>query len=201
MKNKKIVKFGGDFGFIKPWSAVRDSKTKSNFYLTPSILMGIERKLFPELLLVENGELNFISRYRLSFQDVVFQQESTSSILPSSKVSKLDGTKYNSKNLFITERGILIKPILYLMFNPNTNIDDVLGQHICLCRNEDLMFPLELIENIEEDIFDTDDKYSGYESFGCLESDGNSIFCGLNKYTKEKQFIKFKIFGTPNNLK
>jgi len=52
-----IIKFSGSFGFIKPWTAVRDSKIKSEFYLTPSILMGIERKLFPELLLNDNGKL------------------------------------------------------------------------------------------------------------------------------------------------
>ena len=45
-----VVKYSGPFGFIKPWTAVRDSETYSQQFLTPSILAGIERKLFPELL-------------------------------------------------------------------------------------------------------------------------------------------------------
>ena len=43
-----IVKYTGPFGFIKPWTAVRDSETYSQNFLTPSIIEGIEKKLFPE---------------------------------------------------------------------------------------------------------------------------------------------------------
>ena len=45
-----VVKYSGPFGFIKPWTAVRDSETFSQQFLTPSIVEGIEKKLFPELL-------------------------------------------------------------------------------------------------------------------------------------------------------
>lgn len=45
-----VVKYTGVFGFIKPWTAVRDSLTYSQQFLTPSIIEGIEKKLFPELL-------------------------------------------------------------------------------------------------------------------------------------------------------
>ena len=45
-----VIKYVGPFGFIKPWTAVRDSETFSQQFLTPSILEGIEKKLFPELL-------------------------------------------------------------------------------------------------------------------------------------------------------
>ena len=45
-----VVKYKGDFGFIKPWTAVRDGKTYSQQFLTPSIIEGIEKKLFPEML-------------------------------------------------------------------------------------------------------------------------------------------------------
>lgn len=45
-----VVKYSGPFGFIKPWTAVRDTETFSQQFLTPSIVEGIEKKLFPELL-------------------------------------------------------------------------------------------------------------------------------------------------------
>ena len=45
-----IATFHGTFAFIKPWSAVRDGETFSMQFLTPSVIEGIEKKLFPELL-------------------------------------------------------------------------------------------------------------------------------------------------------
>lgn len=37
-----VVKYSGPFGFVKPWTAVRDSETFSQQFLTPSIVEGIE---------------------------------------------------------------------------------------------------------------------------------------------------------------
>lgn len=45
-----VVKYSGPFGFIKPWTAVRDGETYSQQFLTPSIVEGMEKKLFPEML-------------------------------------------------------------------------------------------------------------------------------------------------------
>lgn len=45
-----VVTYTGKFGFIKPWTAVRDGETFSQQFLTPSMIEGIEKKLFPELL-------------------------------------------------------------------------------------------------------------------------------------------------------
>ncbi len=45
--NYFVVKYIGPFGFIKPWTAVRDSKTFSQQFLTASIVEGIEKKIFP----------------------------------------------------------------------------------------------------------------------------------------------------------
>lgn len=36
-----VVTYKGQFGFIKPWSAVRDGETFSQQFLTPSIIEGI----------------------------------------------------------------------------------------------------------------------------------------------------------------
>lgn len=57
-----IVIYKGKFGFIKPWTAVRDGETFSQQFLTPSIIEGIEKKLFPELLEC-NGEICKIVRH------------------------------------------------------------------------------------------------------------------------------------------
>jgi len=198
---KYIIKYEGSFGFIKPWSAVRDTKTKSCFYLTPSILMGIERKLFPELSLNDNGKLNKILRYRLNFQDVTFQKELTRSINYINKTSKSNKKKYFIANTNTVERGLLLNPVLYIMISSINDIDIFMSQHICLCRNEDILFPTKIIEIENDDNFNTDEQFYGYESFSCDENDDNSILCGLNKYTNDKQYIQFKMFGTPDNLK
>lgn len=39
------VKYSGTFGFIKPWTAVRDAETYSQQFLTPSIMEGMRQKL------------------------------------------------------------------------------------------------------------------------------------------------------------
>ena len=45
-----VVHYSGTFGYIKPWTAVRDIETYSQQFLTPSIVEGMEKKLFPETL-------------------------------------------------------------------------------------------------------------------------------------------------------
>ncbi|MEZ4901763.1 MAG: hypothetical protein R2822_08415 [Spirosomataceae bacterium] len=78
MENYYVVKYSGSFGFIKPWTAVRDSETFSQQFLTPSIIEGIEKKLFPELLgEVHNGKILKIKRHRLNYQGLDIQQERT----------------------------------------------------------------------------------------------------------------------------
>lgn len=41
-----VVTYKGQFGFIKPWTAVRDGETFSQQFLTPSIIEGIEKNCF-----------------------------------------------------------------------------------------------------------------------------------------------------------
>lgn len=40
-----VVKYTGVFGFIKPWTAVRDSLTYSQQFLTPSIYRGNRKEI------------------------------------------------------------------------------------------------------------------------------------------------------------
>lgn len=63
-----VVKYGGPFGFIKPWTAVRDAsggETYSQQFLTPSIIEGIRQKL----------EVTAIMRHKLSYAGINIQQE------------------------------------------------------------------------------------------------------------------------------
>ena len=68
-----IVTYRGPFGFIKPWTAVRDGETFSQQFLTPSIIEGIEKKLFPKLLTVPG--IHKIVRHKLSYSAITQQQE------------------------------------------------------------------------------------------------------------------------------
>ncbi len=60
-----VVKYSGPFGFIKPWTAVRDGETFSQQFLTPSIVEELRKNCFPELL-NEPGKIQKILRHRLS---------------------------------------------------------------------------------------------------------------------------------------
>ena len=71
-----VVQYSGIFGFIKPWTAVRDKETFSQQFLTPSIIEGMEKKLFPEQL-KKRGEIEKIIRHKLSYKSMESQQEVT----------------------------------------------------------------------------------------------------------------------------
>ncbi len=192
-----ITIFKGDFGFIKPWSAVRDSKTRSNYYLSPSILMGIEIKIFPELLKNENGKLNKIMGYRLSFLGTTWQQESTKSINFERKIDNRNKNHYFKAQSSIINRGYLLYPELYLIFNNAEDANIAMEQHVCLCKNEDILLPIKMLELNSLEDFNED--YPGYESVESDETKG--IYCGLNQYTGKKQYIEFRMIGEPGNLK
>ena len=169
--NYFVVKYTGQFGFIKPWTAVRDSETFSQQFLTASIVEGIEKKLFPELL-SETG-IKKIVGHRLSY----------SQISPSQEVIQTRGwnsTRQSKQFLFerpkaILIRGLLLEPVLYLAFTLLSDAEKALEQHICLCRNEDILFP-EAISEVEKEVFENDSAtYAGFE----LVFEKNDNSCAL----------------------
>lgn len=190
MEKYYVVKYSGQFGFIKPWTAVRDSETFSQQFLTPSIVEGIEKKLFPELLGVENGgKILKIKRYRLNYQGLDIQQERTWS-KGGINIYK-DKGQYKT-NLGILNRGIMLNPNLYIAFENEEDASKAFTQTICLCRNEDLVFPTELLEmNILE--FDNID---GFELiFTDIE---NGFKVGHNRFDNASEmFGELKVFGNP----
>ncbi|MBX7226865.1 MAG: hypothetical protein K1X55_12605 [Chitinophagales bacterium] len=191
MEKYYVVKYEGPFGYIKPWTAVRDSETYTQQFLTPSIVEGIEKKLFPELLESKdtNGKVLKIKRYRLNYQGLDMQQERT--------WSKGGIDIYKDKgqwktNMGILLRGVMLHPNLYLAFDNKSDADRAMEQTICLCRNEDLVFPMEQFE-IEKNGFDT---INGFE---LLTSDAKNGFkVGHNRFDNAAEmFGELKVFGNP----
>lgn len=193
MEKYYVVKYSGQFGFIKPWTAVRDSETFSQQFLTPSIIEGIEKKLFPELL-GKNG-INKIVRYRLSYAQINAQQEVI-------QTRGWNSTRQGKQILYdrpkaILLRGILLEPDLFLAFKTKEDAERAITQHICLCRNEDLLFPsLEEVDEILINDFDEDtERFSGYELI--FEKNEKSFMVGYNRLTNEPMYGWLKIVGTP----
>lgn len=183
-----VVKYTGQFGFIKPWTAVRDSETFSQQFLTPSIVEGMEKKLFPELL--NKKGIHKIKRHRINYLGIDVQQERTWS-KGGFKVSK-SGNKWKT-NLAIIERGVMLEPNLYLVFEDQDDAKEAMRQHICLCRNEDVMLPNEILEKSEVEL----DEINGFELL--FKGDENSMFkVGYNRFDDvAEMFGQLKIFGNP----
>jgi hypothetical protein len=165
-----VVKYSGPFGFIKPWTAVRDSETFSQQFLTPSILGGIERKLFPELLNEDFGIFK-IKRYRLTYQQISQQQEQTQP-----RGWNLKGTVKNDNS---------------------QDAEKARKQHICLARNEDLLYPVDDIIEVSEKEFDTNEElFYGFELI--FEKNEQSFLVGYNRMNQNKPMYGWlKIIGNP----
>lgn len=183
-----IVKYKGFFGFIKPWTAVRDSETFSQQFLTPSIVEGIEKKIFPELLTFKG--IQKIKRHRLNYLGIDIQQERTWA--KGGFKAKKEKGKYKT-NLAIINRGIMLEPQLYLAFNNQKDAEKAMQEHICLCRNEDLMLPNELLKMTEDEF----DKIDGFELL--FDGDEDILFkVGHNRFhDAEEMYGQLKVFGDP----
>ncbi|WP_407405573.1 hypothetical protein [Chryseobacterium sp.] len=187
MEKYYVVKYSGPFGFIKPWTAVRDSETFSQQFLTPSIVEGIEKKLFPELL----GEVGIkkISRYRLNYLGIDIQQERTWAKGGFQFAKEKESYK---TNLGILKRGVLLSPNLYLAFSNYEDAKVAFVQNICLCRNEDILLPEELLEISSEG-------FNGIDGFELVSSDNEKGFkVGHNRFDNAKEmFGELIVSGNP----
>lgn len=188
-----IVKYSGPFGFIKPWTAVRDSETYSQQFLTPSIVAGIERKLFPKLLKNDDGEIKKIVGHRLSYKQISQQQEQ---VQPRGWNEKGRGAnKEYSRQYAILMRGILLNPELHLAFKSKEDAEEAIGQHICLCRNEDILYPDDEIIEATHEEFDSE-LFSGFELV--FEQSDASFLVGYNRLRKNEPMYGFlKVVGHP----
>jgi hypothetical protein len=160
-----VVRYSGPFGFIKPWTAVRDGETFSQQFLTPSMIEGIRQKL----------EVIEIPRHRLTYRSMDEQQE----------VTHTRGWDYaKTKRLYtrsrsIVNRGVMLDPDLYLAFSNESDAHNAFRQHICLARNEDVMLPEEYLGEMSKSTFD---ELPGFELL--LEKGDDSFLVGYNRFAE-----------------
>ena len=191
-----IVRYTGPFGFIKPWTAVRDSETFSQQFLTPSTVAGIERKLFPELLNMHFGVFK-IKSYRLSYDKMDGQQEQ---IQPRGwNKERVEGKPAFTRNYAILIRSVLINPVLLLAFETLEDAERAKCQHICLCRNEDLLFPdEEILEATAEEFNSNIENFNGFELV--FEQNEKSFLVGYNRFDNGNPMYGWlKVVGNPIN--
>jgi len=186
-----VVKYSGSFGFIKPWTAVRDSETFSQQFLTPSIVEGIEKKLFPELL--NTPGIVKILGHRLSYDQVSGQQEQIQTRGWNSK--RKDKQILFERPNAILIRGVLINPSLSLAFSSIEGAQKAFKQHVCLCRNEDMLLPIEIFETDKNDFETNDELFNGFELV--FERNDKSFLVGYNRWTSEQMYGWIRVVGNP----
>lgn len=171
-----VVTYKGQFGFIKPWTAVRDGETFSQQFLTPSIIEGIEKKLFPELLSVSG--IHKILRHKLKYDSMDTQQE----------VTQTRGWQYKNRTFIrdrsVLKRSVLLNPVLYIAFEKEEDALRASRQHVCVCRNEDVLLPESEIRIMEEEQFN---QLLGFElRFGESEQ---SFLVGYNRFNDNQPML------------
>lgn len=172
-----IVTYTGPFGFIKPWTAVRDERTFSQQFLTPSIVEGIRIKL----------GVSAILRHKITYAKIDSQQERTQS--RAFAETKKTATREQS----ILVRGVMLYPKLTLAFATESEAMMAAEQHVCLCRNEDILLPNAQIEAISEDDFDA---LIGFELL--FKNDPMAILVGYDRYNdNQPMYGILKITGNP----
>lgn len=186
-----VVTYSGPFGFIKPWTAVRDSETFSQQFLTPSIVEGMEKKLFPELL--DKQGIHKIAGHRISYKHLSTHQEV---IQTRGWNSKRKGNQYLfDRPTSILDRSILHDPLLSLAFTSREDAEIAAKQHLCLARNEGIVLPLSIQETSKEE-FETDgESFPGYELV--FEKNEDAFLVGYHRITKEPMYGWIRIVGEP----
>lgn len=175
-----IVKYTGPFGYLKPWTAVRDGETYSQQFLTPSIIEGMRQKL----------GVSTILRHKLRYAGLSMQQEQT----------QARGWRYEPKKQLMSRprailmRGVLLEPELWLAFSSREEAAQAATQHLCLCRNEDIVLPVEQMTLAETDF----DALPGFElRFSESASDG-AFIVGYNRFAGgAPMYGRLNITGNP----
>lgn len=173
-----VVRYTGPFGFIKPWTAVRDSTTYSQQFLTPSIVEGMRRKL-------DTGP---IVRTRLSYLGLSLQKEEVQprGLGKAEKKPVRKRTMPGEPPVYVEggvlDRFVLLHPHLYLAFATEEDAGRAATQHLCLCRNEDVVLPDGPPVAMTAEAFDT---IPGFE-FRPTDAPGDgAMLAGYDRYADE----------------
>lgn len=188
-----IVKYSGPFAFIKPWTAVRDSETFSQQFLTPSIIEGIEKKLFPGLLGVTG--IQKIQGHRLTYDQITEQQEV---IQTRGWNSTRRGKNFQfDRPKAILMRGLLQNPTLHLAFSSEEDAAIAYSQHICLCRNEDMLYPEKFMVSDQQQFEESEEHFQGFELV--FEKTDKAFLVGYHRTTNKPMYGWIRIVGQPVN--
>lgn len=157
-----VVTFEGPLGFIKPAQAVRDEQIFSQRFLAPSTVEGMRQKL----------GASAIDRVRLDAQELTRPQQETIQA-PTTRIQ----SSYEREES-IVERRFLLRPTLYLGFVNPEDADLAERQHLCLCRNEDVVLP-----TTREEM--SDDEFDQLPGFTFIPDPDGTAVAGYNRYTGE----------------
>lgn len=178
-----VVSFTGPFGFIKPWTAVRDELTYSQQFLTPSTVEGMRQKL----------GVSAILRHRLAHEGFSRQGETTQSAgIKTTTVKSRNEITYKRATA-VLDRGVMLNPTLHLAFPTLEDAEAAHRQHLCLSRNEDVVMPDGPIRAMSNTEFDD---LTGFElRFGKGE---DAFMVGYNRFNDgEPMFGTLTITGDP----
>lgn len=157
-----VVTFEGPLGFIKPAQAVRDKQVFSQRFLAPSTVEGMRRKLGAES----------IDRVRLHAEELTRPQRETTQA-PTTRIQ----SSYE-RNESIVDRRLLLHPTLRLGFEREADAGRAGRQHLCLCRNEDVVLPTGR-ETMTHEEFDS------LPGFTFVPDPDGTAVAGYNRYTGE----------------
>jgi hypothetical protein len=102
-----------------------------------------------------------------------------------------------SRSTSILNRGVLLYPVLHLAFGSRPDALRAAEQHLCLCRNEDLIFPEPDIREMTVDAFD---QVRGFELRPGREQTG-AFLVGYNRYRDgEPMYGRLEIVGNPTEV-
>ena len=179
-----VVTYAGPFGFIKPWTAVRDGLTYSQPFLSPSTVEGMRIKL----------GVSAILRHRLRHGGIDRQQEHVHAA--GWKGKRVSDGKAVVRATGVIVRGVLLRPSLTLAFPTAKDAETAASDHLCLCRNEDLVFPVHvddaLVRRMEPAEFDA---VVGFEMH---PGDGpGAVPLGVSRYTGEMMTGRLEVVGDP----
>jgi hypothetical protein len=84
----------------------------------------------------------------------------------------------------IITRGVMLNPVLHLGFATPEDAEIAASDHLCLCRNEDLVFPVDVGGHLVREL--GSDEFDALPGFETIESDEpGAIPLGVNRYTGE----------------
>lgn len=181
------IKFGPingiKYGFIKPYNAVRDSKTYSLTYIIPSMIDGI---------IHEHGLKGKILRHKLTFEGMTTNDFKKCHVFNDLDKNAENGvfTEVIKSDMSMNthERHSLINPTLTLAFESKEDAEQMYTETIYIGQSEYFIYPVEFFEATDEEF----NQIEGVESFATDEDDECGFYCGNNRL-KDNQPMYIKI--------